>query len=79
MNILANAIDALDESNQNRSFAEIQNRPNTINIITQISADNQSVLIKIKDNGKGMTEEVKKRIFEHLFTTKEVGKGTGLG
>jgi signal transduction histidine kinase len=37
------------------------------------------VLIRIKDNGVGMTPEVKQKIFDHLFTTKPVGKGTGLG
>ncbi|HAX79276.1 MAG TPA: serine/threonine protein kinase [Cyanobacteria bacterium UBA11372] len=79
MNILANAIDSLDESNQNRTFAEIQNCPNTITIKTEVSPDRQNVLIKIKDNGKGMTEEVKAQIFDRLFTTKAVGKGTGLG
>ena len=31
------------------------------------------------DNGNGMSEEVKNRIFDHLFTTKDVGQGTGLG
>lgn len=36
-------------------------------------------MIKIQDNGLGMTEETKQRIFENLFTTKGVGKGTGLG
>jgi signal transduction histidine kinase len=35
--------------------------------------------IRIADNGKGMPEEVKQKIFEHLFTTKGVGMGTGLG
>ena len=35
--------------------------------------------ISVKDNGKGMPQEVKERIFEPFFTTKEVGKGTGLG
>ena len=33
----------------------------------------------IEDNGKGMLPEVKEKIFDHLFTTKSVGKGTGLG
>ncbi len=36
-------------------------------------------VISIKDNGPGISEEVMSRLFDHLFTTKEVGKGTGLG
>lgn len=78
MNILANAIDALEEANQDRSFAEIQQSPNQITITTRLSRE-ASILICIKDNGIGMTEAVKQKIFEHLFTTKAVGKGTGLG
>ena len=77
MNILANAIDALDESNQQRSVAEIRANPNRITIRT--SVENKQVKIAIADNGKGMSQEVKARIFDHLFTTKAVGKGTGLG
>ncbi|MEH2235378.1 trifunctional serine/threonine-protein kinase/ATP-binding protein/sensor histidine kinase [Nostoc sp.] len=77
MNILANAIDALDESNNGRSFAEIKANPNWITITT--SVENDLVKIAILDNGKGMNEEVKHKIFDHLFTTKAVGKGTGLG
>ncbi|MEG4203039.1 AAA family ATPase [Microcoleus sp. Pol7_A1] len=79
MNLLANAIDCFEESNQGRTYAEIQALPNTIAIITHVSEDNQSVVIKIKDNGQGMSSEVKSKIFDHLFTTKGVGKGTGLG
>ncbi|AFY44032.1 ATP-binding sensor histidine kinase [Nostoc sp. PCC 7107] len=77
MNILANAIDALDESNQGRIFEEIQLNPNCITITT--SVENSLVRIAIGDNAKGMSEEVKSKIFDHLFTTKAVGKGTGLG
>ncbi|MEG5039457.1 MULTISPECIES: AAA family ATPase [unclassified Microcoleus] len=77
MNLLANAIDALEESNQGRTFAEIQANPNQITIRTKLEMEN--VKISIADNGKGMSEEVKNRIFDHLFTTKDVGKGTGLG
>jgi len=77
MNIIANAIDALDEANMGHSFAEIQANPNKITIRTLLE-DNQ-VQIIIADNGKGMSEEVKAKIFDHLFTTKAVGKGTGLG
>ncbi|YAF95932.1 MAG: sensor histidine kinase [Nodularia sp. CChRGM 3473] len=53
--------------------------PQVITIKTQLSENNQSIEIKIKDNGTGMTEAVKSRIFDNLFTTKDVGKGTGLG
>ncbi len=77
MNLLANAIDALDESNQGRSFEEIRVNPNCIKITT--SVENYLVKIAIIDNGKGMSEEVKSKMFDHLFTTKAVGKGTGLG
>jgi PAS domain S-box-containing protein len=77
MNILANAIDALDESNTGRSFEEIKKNPNQITITTLMK--NNLVKITIADNGKGMSEEVKQKIFDHLFTTKAVGKGTGLG
>ncbi|WP_293338119.1 ATP-binding sensor histidine kinase [Microcoleus sp. CAWBG58] len=77
MNILANGIDALDESNLGRSFAEIQANPNQITIQTRV--ENEGVKIAIADNGPGMPEELKTRIFDHLFTTKGVGKGTGLG
>ncbi|WP_449421020.1 trifunctional serine/threonine-protein kinase/ATP-binding protein/sensor histidine kinase [Phormidium nigroviride] len=77
MNILANAIDALEESNIGRSFAQIKANPNRITIQTSL-VDNQ-VKISIADNGLGMNELVKQKIFDHLFTTKGVGKGTGLG
>ncbi|MGI8504078.1 MAG: hybrid sensor histidine kinase/response regulator [Hassallia sp.] len=78
MNIIANAIDVLDESSLGHSFAEIERLPNIITIKTE-SLDNQTVIIKIKDNGKGISSEVKSQIFDYLFTTKSVGKGTGLG
>ncbi|MEH2351599.1 MAG: AAA family ATPase [Nostoc sp.] len=77
MNILANAIDALEESNLGRNFEEIKAQPNRISVTT--SLENNLVKIAIADNGKGITESVKQRIFDHLFTTKAVEKGTGLG
>lgn len=79
MNLLANAIDALEESNTGRSFAEIEANPNQIAITTEFVAAQNQVLVRIKDNGTGMCESVKHKIFDHLFTTKAVGKGTGLG
>ncbi|HEY9867249.1 MAG TPA: ATP-binding protein, partial [Candidatus Obscuribacterales bacterium] len=76
MNILSNAIDAVEESNLGKSYSEISAQ---IIIKTKLSNDKKQVMIRIKDNGIGMSQEVKEKIFEHLFTTKEVGKGTGLG
>ncbi|MEG4826676.1 AAA family ATPase [Microcoleus sp. F8-D3] len=79
MNVLANAIDALEESNKGRSFNEIKALPNQITVQTALSESNNQVVIRIKDNGVGMSAEVKENIFNHLFTTKSVGQGTGLG
>ncbi|MBN3963300.1 ATP-binding sensor histidine kinase [Nostoc sp. NMS8] len=79
MNILANAIDVLDTSCEGLSFAKAQANHHQILIHTEVSSEQNVVAIRIKDNGQGMPEEVRSRIFDHLFTTKEVGKGTGLG
>lgn len=77
MNVIANAIDALEESNTGQSFAEIEAKSNQITITTALETN--QVKITIADNGKGMSEAVQAKIFDHLFTTKAVGKGTGLG
>ena len=79
MNVLANAIDAVEESNKGRSFSEIKARPNQITVQTVLSESQNQVVIRIKDNGVGMSNSVKENIFNHLFTTKSVGQGTGLG
>ncbi|MFM9266488.1 protein kinase domain-containing protein [Tychonema sp. BBK16] len=79
MNVLANAIDCFEELNKGRSFGEIEVAPNVITIKTEIDDENQTVVIKIRDNGQGISQEVISRIFDNLFTTKGVGKGTGLG
>ncbi|MEH2049758.1 AAA family ATPase [Nostoc sp.] len=79
MNLLANAIDALEESHRQRNLANIQAITHQIIIQTRLAEYGKQVLIRIADNGIGMTEEVKQRVFDYLFTTKSVGKGTGLG
>ncbi len=77
MNILANSLDALEEQNQGRSYQEIENEPNIINIVTK--QKNDFALICISDNGPGIPQDIQSRIFDPFFTTKPVGKGTGLG
>ena len=79
MNIIANAIDVFDEAAQELSYYAVEAQNQTITITTAILPEQNLVEICIADNGKGMTEEVKTKIFDHLFTTKGVGRGTGLG
>ena len=79
MNILSNAIDAIEERNKKRSPAEQQDNPGTIAITTKLDRVNSQVSIKIRDNGMGIPEDLKNRIFDPFFTTKAIGKGTGLG
>ncbi|MDY6781984.1 MAG: AAA family ATPase [Cyanobacteriota bacterium] len=71
MNILGNAIDAID-------MAKSQSSAPCLQIWTEL-VNNNEVKIRIADNGIGMTEEIANRVFDPFFTTKEVGKGTGMG
>ncbi|WP_413199725.1 GAF domain-containing protein [Nostoc piscinale] len=78
MNIITNAIDVLE--NQGDLVQDKFQLPKPrISISTRLATDTSRILIRIADNGPGMTEDVKKRIFDPFFTTKAVGKGTGLG
>jgi signal transduction histidine kinase len=84
MNILVNAIDAIEESFINSPSSLVNNQREKTKNVGQIRIhtqliENHTLLIKIIDNGLGMTQAVKERIFESMFTTKPVGKGTGLG
>jgi GAF domain-containing protein len=78
MNLLVNAIDAIDEYNQKRSPEEIQANPSFIRVHTELLNENE-IAIRIADNGLGMTPVVQARLFDPFFTTKPVGAGTGLG
>ena len=64
MNILSNAIDAIEETG-------------TITVTT--GQANGAVTIRIRDDGKGIPEAIRAKIFDPFYTTKEVGSGTGLG
>ncbi|MEH2293634.1 sensor histidine kinase [Nostoc sp.] len=78
MNILSNAIDALRQQEMERLKDEIKQHPSFITIYTEVK-NQECVVISIKDNGSGITEEVKTRLFDPFFTTKAIGEGTGLG
>lgn len=78
MNILSNAVDALEEYNQQRLFEDGIKHSGRIEISTETTAENW-LIIRIADNGPGISDDVKARLFDPFFTTKPVGKGTGLG
>ncbi|MEG3955483.1 PAS domain S-box protein [Microcoleus sp. herbarium2] len=68
MNIIANAIDVLQEPLEN---------PGIIRIRTEV--EGTLAVIRIADNGAGITDRVKQRIFDPFYTTKRIGSGTGMG
>lgn len=73
MNLLVNAIDAVQESSANCA-----DQVNQIRIVTEVSNENQ-VCVRIADSGPGICAEVQSRMFDPFFTTKPIGSGTGLG
>ncbi len=75
MNVLNNAMDALEQSRDKDFPADT--KP-TITIRT-LASDKNTVTVRIADNGPGIKEELQKKIFDPFFTTKPVGSGTGLG
>ncbi|MBD2212130.1 PAS domain S-box protein [Nostoc linckia FACHB-104] len=75
LNILANALDALEDSLIQGKL--IHNQPQ-ISICTQ-QLPSKQIVIRISDNGPGIPEQVRQKLFDPFFTTKAVGKGTGLG
>jgi len=78
MNLLANAIDAIEECYSEGNIEEFEDNYCKIWISTELQ-NSDEVVIKIADNAKGIKEEVVNRIFNPFFTTKPVGKGTGMG
>ncbi|MEO0378417.1 MAG: ATP-binding protein, partial [Cyanobacteria bacterium P01_A01_bin.17] len=75
MNLLVNAIDALEEGMQQGKLSQASPQ---ICISTSITSDHQ-VKITIADTGLGIDAETQQRLFQPFFTTKPIGKGTGLG
>lgn len=86
MNLIANAIDAIDEGLQDSDYPAIKDKhltPDNVMTIPLIcictTTDKENVTIQIGDNGKGMDLSVRDQIFQAFYTTKPEGKGTGLG
>ncbi|MBU4420980.1 MAG: HAMP domain-containing histidine kinase, partial [Proteobacteria bacterium] len=67
INIIQNAIQSVID------------KKGTINLTTGFDKDTKQVVFECRDNGPGIPESIRQNIFKPFFTTKEVGKGTGLG
>ncbi len=78
MNLLNNAIDALEEAEKSPCPAAKQNHSSQIWICTEKLSD-RKIAIHIKDNGNGIPSQIHHQIFNPFFTTKPIGTGTGLG
>lgn len=78
MNLLSNAIDAIEESQADWTFEEACTCPGIIRIQTRV-IDNRVIRITIADNGSGIPEHLQSQVFHSFVTSKPVGKGTGLG
>jgi len=70
LNLILNAEHAILESNRERGRIEF---------ISSFDSKEGKVIVKVKDNGNGIPDEIINRIFDPFFTTKPVGVGTGLG
>lgn len=74
LNLVNNAFYAINE----RTGLEPLDYKPSLNVKANLSEDNKLTIV-ISDNGIGMSDEVKTRLYENFFTTKPTGKGTGLG
>ncbi|WP_449416594.1 ATP-binding protein [Phormidium nigroviride] len=75
MNILVNAIDALEELEEKSS----EKGKNSQILIQTQKLESGNILVRICDNGPGISPAIQSKLFDPFFTTKEPGKGTGIG
>ena len=78
MNVLTNAIEALEDKAANIDGEAQKKSPLQIRLHTKMPSAHQ-VLVQIGDNAAGMPAAVQSKIFDPFYTTKPVGQGTGLG
>ncbi|MEC8051712.1 MAG: ATP-binding protein [Myxococcota bacterium] len=72
-NILVNACDALEDKQKNETSDF------TPTILVETACENDMVIIAFSDNGPGVPDDLRSKVFDDFFTTKAAGKGTGIG
>lgn len=75
LNLVFNAAQAMELTGKTPPFPS----PQTKHIAISVTRDTKNAIVKVQDNGPGIPDEIKEKIFERFFTTKPSGKGTGLG
>jgi len=83
MNLLVNALDAIEDNNRDRTPAELNSSPGQITIHSETYCDEATAekwaKITVTDTGGGIPPEAQNRLFDPFYTTKPIGKGTGMG
>jgi signal transduction histidine kinase/HAMP domain-containing protein len=82
MNLLVNAIDAIDAKAISKAKSQGSVKIKTqddLSITIRTMHQDSHIFVRILDNGAGMSEQTQRKLFDPFFTTKDVGRGTGLG
>ncbi|MCP4688295.1 MAG: PAS domain S-box protein, partial [Desulfobacterales bacterium] len=79
LNILRNGAQAMFEHGAECKERGVETETPLFIIRTRFEKERKMVCMEIEDNGPGMDEATRKRVFEPFYTTKPVGVGTGLG
>jgi len=74
INLILNARDAIEEK-----WGDREDQSDTKKIIIKTYSDKKYVFVKVIDTGTGINDTIAEKIFEPFYTTKGVGKGTGIG
>lgn len=80
LNLCLNASDAMPDGGTITISTDLIPKPEIRQIREELKIElGEYVLLQVADTGTGMSDEVQERIFDPFYTTKEVGKGSGLG